>query len=98
MRALEDALAIAQAGESASPHPLLTAGFVFDDENMRDSEQRPSNDKVESIAEAFGTLHIDEKERTQRFFGPSGGSEVCLLAGDRECMTDASCAEPFNCP
>lgn len=76
MRALEDALAIAQAAESTQPHPLLMIEPEPDieiDINVTEDDEVAAAD---SLAGTFGTLHIDEKERTERFFGASGGSEV----------------------
>lgn len=76
MRALEDALAIAQATESSLPHPLLTTGSVLDEPEARDNGSESGLDKVDAVVESFGTLHINERERTECFFGPSGSSEV----------------------
>lgn len=84
MRALEDALAIAQAAEEDEPHPLLQHPLQFDDEpyppddedDSSDSESKTVSPHDGAMDEAFGTLHIDEKEKTLRFFGPSGGAEV----------------------
>lgn len=78
MRALEDALAISQAAESSLPHPLLVVEPEKDIEidvsmNLEEGDVSSS----ESLTESFGTLHIDEKQRTIRYFGTSGGSEVC---------------------
>ncbi|KAI0826144.1 hypothetical protein BC629DRAFT_1690247 [Irpex lacteus] len=79
MRALEDALAIAQAAESSQPHSLLAVEpeDVEIDVSMTFDEGETSS--AESITESFGTLHIDEKERTVRYFGTSGGSESLLI-------------------
>lgn len=85
MRALEDALAIAQANEGDEPHPLLREPLKFEyespplepddeDENTEGSEATP----LEALADSFGTLHIDQKEKTLRFYGPTGGVEVRL--------------------
>ncbi|KAI0088250.1 hypothetical protein BDY19DRAFT_891233 [Irpex rosettiformis] len=79
MRALEDALAISQAAESSQPHPLLVAESEQDveiDVNMTMEEGDISSS--DSITESFGTLHINDKERTVQYFGTSGGSEVRL--------------------
>ncbi len=85
MRALEDALAIAQAAESTQPHPLLTTPLRFEDEKDLDStpqQEDPVKPVIEDeLSDSFGTLHIDDREKTMRFFGPSGGAEVrCVLA------------------
>lgn len=82
MRALEDALAIAQANDSSLPHPLLTTSSILGELEAPDSDKEGEVDKVDRIAESFGTLHINEQERTEQFFGPSGGSEVSLSTGD----------------
>ena len=79
MRALEDALAIAQACESNQPHPLLATPWKIEDEEP-EPEAEPEDVKPiidhEQLLESFGTLHINEKEKTVRFFGPAGGAEV----------------------
>ncbi|KAI0696518.1 hypothetical protein BC835DRAFT_1271862 [Cytidiella melzeri] len=76
MRALEDALAIAQAAETSQPHPLLTTEIEQDTEvDISVNEEKVDVSIVDSVVESFGTLHIDENERTVRFFGTSGGSE-----------------------
>ena len=80
MRALEDALAIAQAAESSQPHPLLVVEL---EESEIDISMTVDDDEAfsaESVTESFGTLHIDGKERTVRYFGTSGGSEVRRLS------------------
>lgn len=83
MRALEDALAIAQNAEGDEPHPLLQQPFKIDDAAVEEEEQEEASDENEQIAEAlsdsFGTLHIDQRQKTLRFYGPSGGVEVCAL-------------------
>ena len=85
MGTLEDALAIAQsAQDSSQPHPLLWGkshhGTEFEGETPEGQTDQSGPD---DITTAFGTLHIDEKQKTMRFFGPSGGSEVSLYLTDR---------------
>ena len=84
MRALEDALAIAQSAESAEPHPLLRQPFRPDDAPLDGDDDAEASDEKDSgeeaLADSFGTLHIDPTEKTIRFYGPSGGVEVSLPA------------------
>ncbi|GJE86313.1 fungal specific transcription factor domain-containing protein [Phanerochaete sordida] len=90
MRALEDALAIAQTSEDDEPHPLLRQPFRFGDEGESpveddEDEQGEGEDQsppVEALADSFGTLHIDQREKTLRFYGPTGGVESLLDDGD----------------
>ena len=92
MRALEDAIAIAQNAESDEPHPLLQqrfrpsddAGVQLDDEDDEPEDQQDPGE--EALADSFGTLHIDPHEKTIRFYGPSGGVEVSRVA-----YSSASC-------
>lgn len=85
MRALEDALAIAQATESSEPHPLLAQPWRFDDDDTghNKSGTEDSTDEGETaydiLLNSFGRLHINEQERSVRFFGPAGGAEVRLF-------------------
>ncbi|GJE86308.1 Zn(II)2Cys6 transcription factor [Phanerochaete sordida] len=86
MRALEDALAIAQSAESDETHPLLREQFILDDEGdlaeeHGEDEAGPSDAApatAETLADSFGTLHIDPRGKTLRFYGPSGGAESLL--------------------
>ncbi|KAI0342425.1 hypothetical protein BDW22DRAFT_1330929 [Trametopsis cervina] len=84
MRALEDALAIAQAAESSQTHPLLSVEATQDIDVDINQEEEDEPETVDSVVESFGTLHIEDKGRTQRFFGPSGGSEKASLPGAHE--------------
>ncbi|KAI0795509.1 hypothetical protein C8Q75DRAFT_454538 [Abortiporus biennis] len=81
MRALEDALAIAQTQHSDHPHELLATPFKLDDdEETTESQEAPSPaPRVEDVISAFGTLHIDQREKTVSYFGTSGGAESLLL-------------------
>lgn len=80
MRALEDALAIAQAAETSELHPLLATSWRMDEEEVEhgreDEKEKDSTHADDLLADTFGTLHVDEKHRTVRFFGPAGGAEV----------------------
>ncbi|EKM56701.1 uncharacterized protein PHACADRAFT_183301 [Phanerochaete carnosa HHB-10118-sp] len=86
MCALEDALAIAQANEGNEPHPLLKRPFKFDDEREppadtdegEEEEGESQTMPAEALADSFGTLHIDQREKTLRFYGPAGGVESLL--------------------
>lgn len=73
MHSLEDALAIVQATGSDEPHPLL-----MDDEDGEEEGNvlKPVTEHTSSLENALGTLHLDGRGGA-RFFGPSGGSEVC---------------------
>lgn len=81
MRALEDALAIAQAQESSLPHELLLTPFKLDDDDKTEDRSSPPNDQsdLDDIANVLGTLHINEKDKVVRFFGPTGGVEVTVF-------------------
>jgi uncharacterized protein YgbK (DUF1537 family) len=98
MRALEDALAIAQAAQSSHPHSLLTAEAKQDSDTDFDEcvKQETDSNTSEAIVESFGTLHINEEERTIRFFGTSGGSEVCGVSVLSCCHSPKS-IEFVNC-
>lgn len=77
IRALEDALAIAQAQESDKPHLLLSTPWKDDeDEDDTIEPHEPTVPGLEDLMGTLGTLHIDEKGKTVQFFGPSGGTEV----------------------
>ncbi|KAI0795508.1 hypothetical protein C8Q75DRAFT_454329 [Abortiporus biennis] len=79
MRALEDAVAIAQAEQSSQPHPLLVKPFTFDDEPSPEPQSVGSPPlTVEGLSTAFGTLHVNEKGKVVKFFGSSGGAESLL--------------------
>ena len=81
IRALEDAITIAQAAESNEPHPLLSAQWRLEDESDEEPEDESEDHAVEdpgpeALIQSFGTLHVNERERTMRFFGPMGTPEV----------------------
>lgn len=84
MHSLEDALAIVHATSSNHPHPLLQAPEGDNDEDYDDSEPRlkPIDEEpagsASCLADGLGTLFIDD-HGSSRFFGRSGGSEVCTL-------------------
>jgi hypothetical protein len=66
---LESALADLQATVSQEPHPLLT--------NYRASDCSDTHVKEEEVLKALGSLAI--KDKSQTFFGPTGGSEALFL-------------------
>ena len=82
IRQLEDALAILQAKHTNDPHPLLRDDALI----TTKSEPQYDNDALASqttqkqgdVIEAFGTLSVYD-HGVSRFFGPSGGTEVCFL-------------------
>lgn len=81
MHALEDALAIAQSGESSQPHPLLTVPFEDEVEDEPSLLQPMNSEETTQASNQFGMLHMDPVDYgSARFFGPSGGSEVRPLS------------------
>ena len=84
MHALEDALTIVQANESKHPHPLLAQSFLLDNEDdLLEEEEEDTKPFIttKGLAEAFGALHVEsDNGSSQRFFGPSGGSEACFCS------------------
>jgi len=82
IRTLEDALAFLQAKHSTEPHPLLRDDWLGvntegdDEPAIADEIGTPVNNS--DIINSFGTLSILDNG-TSRFFGPTGGSEVCDL-------------------
>ncbi|KAL4263673.1 Zn(2)-C6 fungal-type domain-containing protein [Pleurotus pulmonarius] len=80
MHALEDALAIAQSGESNQPHPLLTVPFEDEVEDEPSLLQPMNSEETTQASNQFGMLHMDPVDYgSARFFGPSGGSESLLI-------------------
>lgn len=79
MRSLEDALAIAHSSETDRPHPLL--GVRMEAEGDDSPKLKPvaeeSSTTPLSASQSLGTLWLDGQGGS-RFFGPSGGSEVCV--------------------
>lgn len=79
IRQLEDALAVLQSRNSSDPHPLLHADLISndekDDEPLMDDSSGGSG-PTSDVIDAFGTLSIAD-HGISRFFGPTGGSEVC---------------------
>ncbi|OCH96289.1 hypothetical protein OBBRIDRAFT_718907 [Obba rivulosa] len=78
IRQLEDALAVMQAKGSNEPHPLLSGqqdAVGGQDEDIPPPEQAApiSPDALD----AFGTLTVSD-HGVSRFFGPTGGPEVCV--------------------
>lgn len=85
MRALEDALAIAQAAETTQRHPLLLTPWRADDDEGDQYEDKLHVEEIkhedpvdDGLAHSFGTLHVNENQRTMQFFGPSGGRRGSL--------------------
>ena len=79
MHSLEDAIAIIH--DSSVTHPLLTSlGVGEDEEDGEEPILQPVDEESgpSTLLDALGTLHIDGHGGA-RFFGPSGGSEVCRL-------------------
>jgi hypothetical protein len=84
MHSLEDALAVAQASEGDLPHSLLRQPLKFEDDDDLDLEEEEEDAdednalvaSVQTLEDSFGTLHIDQRKKTLRFYGPSGGVEV----------------------
>jgi hypothetical protein len=80
MHSLEDAIAILYANTSDQPHPLLTPRVDDDDDDG--PILKPVIEETEApgsvLADSLGSLHLDSRGGA-RFFGPSGGSEVCQV-------------------
>ena len=78
MHSLEDAVAIMHADSSDRPHHLLSA--IDDDADEEEPILKPITEEIESslLTDALGALHIDDRGAA-RFFGPTGGSEVCPI-------------------
>lgn len=77
IRQLEDALAIMQSSVSEETHSLLRDELL--NLKMDKGEESTETEGVQEIPkglEALGTLSISDKGNL-RFFGASGGSEVC---------------------
>jgi hypothetical protein len=79
MHSLEDAIAIVH--DSNDTHPLL-ACIKVEEEKEEEEELilKPVIEEAQpaTLLDALGTLHLDAHGGA-RFFGPSGGSEVCLI-------------------
>ena len=80
IRQLEDALAILQAKCSNEPHPLLSDEAPNNSTPDQDEDGPVAETKdahgAPDVIEAFGTLSVFD-HGVSRFFGPSGGPEVC---------------------
>jgi hypothetical protein len=80
MHSLEDALAIIQSTDSTQPHPLFAQPLILDDMPEPEETKIFDNTSAAGLTDAFGALHMDGDHGASRFFGPSGGSEVCYGA------------------
>lgn len=78
IRQLEDALQVAHAGRSTSPHPLLADHLLAVKRGIDAPDARAGNDEEKEVEEdivgAFGTLTVTDSG-SMRFLGASG-SEV----------------------
>lgn len=84
VRQLEDALAMIQSKHYNEPHPLLrddllSANTIQEDDGDGTTESPAGPSNPPEIMDAFGTLSISE-HGISRFFGPTGGPEVCGLS------------------
>lgn len=93
MHSLEDAIAIVYGADSDSPHPLLVK---CKDEEVEEEPPNLQSTKEEAeekdrdspaLLDALGTLYIDH-DGWNRFFGPSGGSEVSIYRRSSEKLSD----------
>lgn len=75
---MEDAIAIVH--DSNDKHPVLRSFGAEEEEEEEEPILKPVVEEAEAsvLIDALGTLHIDP-QGSARFFGPSGGSEVCLV-------------------
>jgi hypothetical protein len=78
IRQLEDALAIFQAGVSNETHPLLQDEFLSIKYGLEVQSEPPHGDTMEQAIDALGTLTMGDHGEA-KYFGRSGGSEVCPL-------------------
>lgn len=85
IRQLEDALQIAQASLSSSPHPLLTENLLSIKHGVDapDDLQKELSNPEWDIRTSFGTLAISDRGET-RFVGRSS-SEVCGFCPSSTC-------------
>lgn len=78
IRALEDALAIFQAGVSADVHPLLTDELLGVKYGLETTPRDAAADHQALPIDGLGTLTITE-EGDSHYFGRTAGSEVTLM-------------------
>jgi hypothetical protein len=76
IHSLEDAIVIAH--DSSEPHPLLASPWVEEEEEPSMLKPAVEESGPSTLIDALGTLHLDS-QGSIRFFGPSGGAEVCLI-------------------
>ena len=78
IRQLEDALAIMQSSVSEETHPLLRDELLsLKVDKAEEATETEGAQEIPKGLEALGTLSISDKGNL-RFFGASGGSEVCF--------------------
>ncbi|KAH8097119.1 hypothetical protein BXZ70DRAFT_895415 [Cristinia sonorae] len=75
IRLLEDAVQVAQMEQSSLPHPLLRTPFVLNPMDSSDPDEDMSED-IGELADVMGSLHINEKDKSVQFYGPTGGTEA----------------------
>ncbi|KAF7966860.1 hypothetical protein HWV62_36691 [Athelia sp. TMB] len=97
VRELEDALAALQAEHSNEPHPLLRddllSANILDEEDPASGEVSAPPSMEQKILDGFGTLSISD-HGVSRFFGPTGGPESLLMAGDSRETTPGNSQSP----
>ena len=79
IRQLEDALAVLQSSCSREQHPLLRDELLSLKFDKEDAPMDADTQDHPEVIKALGTLTISDKG-TSRFFGVSGGTEVCPSA------------------
>ncbi|THH31848.1 hypothetical protein EUX98_g2353 [Antrodiella citrinella] len=95
MRLLEDALEVAQMQDSPEPHPLLRTPFLLDDEELDDGEVAKPEDE---LVEVMGSLHINEKDGSVQFYGPTGGGESLLRHEGNQKRLKSVAVQDSNAP
>ena len=85
---LEDALAACQARLSSESHPLLQ-GDLLKIKATKSQATVPEAPSSELLSETLGTLTIGENGNL-KYFGRSGGSEVCTSLSERSYVPTSS--------
>ncbi|TCD60371.1 hypothetical protein EIP91_010262 [Steccherinum ochraceum] len=75
MRLLEDAVQVAQMQQSNEQHPLLRTPFQYEPEEDSPEGEVEAMDQPDDLADALGSLHINEKDKSMHFYG---GAESLL--------------------